>query len=194
MRIKRCLMLLGAGLTFALMAAWPCVAATAAASSRTAADDQAEVRSAVRQVFQQLKSRQYGALYDGLPSAAQGRLSRERFTGALRRTGDMYELERMEIGAVRVSGDIAVADTVMYGHVSRPVESDAKVIAQQYLVREDGRWRVVVGDRATMRSLLADYRSFTAKYPPRDPRIYVRREGRWVDITTLARRAVKRRS
>ena len=156
-----------------------------------AADDQAEVRGVVRQAFGQLKSRQYGALYDRLPSASQRRISRERFIQGLRRTGDMYELDRMEIGAVHVSGDIAVADAVMYGRVSRPVESDGKVVTQLYLVREGGSWRVVVSDRATARSLLADYPAFIKKYPPRDPRIYVKRDGRWVDLTSTLRRAAR---
>jgi hypothetical protein len=163
-----------------------------AAQAASLADDQAEVRSAVRQAFAQLKSRQYGALYDALPSASQRRVSRERFISGLRRTSDMYELERMDMGAVRVSGDIAVVDTVMYGRVSRPIESDGKVVAQLYLVREGGRWRVVVSDRATARSLLADYPGFIKKYPPREPRAYVKRDGRWVDLTTALRRAAKR--
>ncbi|MBA3804693.1 MAG: hypothetical protein H0X14_03135 [Acidobacteria bacterium] len=163
----------------------------ATATVRAAADDQAEVRGVVRQVFDQLKSRQYSALYDLLPAASQRRLSRDRFTGALQRTSGLYELDRIEIGAVRVSGDIAVVDTTMYGRVSRPVESDGKIVAQQYLVREGGRWRVVVGDRATMQSLLADYPAFTKKYPVRNPRIYVKRDGRWVDVSSLMRRGAK---
>lgn len=166
---------------------------TARATARAATDAQAEVRGVVRQSFEQLKARQYGELYDVLPSASQRRISRDRFTRALQRTSDMYELERMEIGAVRVSGDIAVVDTTMYGRVSRPVESDGKVVAQQYLVREDGRWRVVVGDRATVQSLLADYPGFTKKYPVRDPRIYVKRDGRWVDVSSLMRSAARKR-
>lgn len=163
------------------------------ARAEASADDQAEVRSAVRQAFAQLKSRQYGALYDGLPSASQRRYSRDRFISGLRRTSDMYELDRMETGAVRVSGDIAVVDTVMYGRVSRPVESDGKIVAQLYLVREGGRWRVVIsGDRATTQSLLADYPGFIKKYPPRATRAYVKRDGRWVDLTSALRRAAKR--
>lgn len=179
----------GALLLLLLATAWPLTVA-----AKPSAEDQAEVRSAVRQAFDQLKSGHYGSLYDSLPAASQRRISRERFTRALRRTSDMYELDRVEIGAVRVSGDVAVADTVMYGRVSRPVESDGKVVAQQYFVREGGRWRVIVGDRATVRSMLADYSDFLRKYPPRDPRFYVKREGRWVDLTSVMRSAARRRS
>ncbi len=169
---------------------------TTAVTARAAVvvtDDQSEVRGVVRQVFEQLKARQYSALYDRMPSSSQRRISRERFTSALRRTSDMYELERLEIGAVRVNGDIAVVDTVMYGRVSRPVDSDGKVVAQQYLVREGGRWRVIVGDRASMRSMLADYPDFIRRYPPRDPRVYVKKDGRWVDVSSLARRAARKK-
>ncbi len=176
-------------LTAALLLTW--TTAWAAVPANAGVDDQAEVRGVVRQVFEQLKSRQYGALYDQLPEASQRRLSRDRFTRSLERTSDMYDLDRIEIGAVRVSGDIAVVDTTMYGRVSRPVESDGKVVAQQYLIRERGRWRVVVGDRATMQSLLADYSAFTKKYPVRNPRIYVKRDGRWVDVSSLMRRGTR---
>jgi hypothetical protein len=186
MKIKR-LIMPGSALLLLLLAAWPIAAGPVALI-----DDQAEVRGAVRQVFEQLKSHQYGALYDALPTASQRRVSRERFINGLRRTRDMYELDRMEVGAVRVSGDIAVADTVMYGRVSRPFEGDGKVVTQVYLVHENGRWRVVVSDRATAQSLLADYPGFVKKYPPRDPRFYVKRDGRWVDLSSAMRRAARK--
>ena len=191
MRTKR-LIGLGASLLLLLLLATPLP--FAAATVKAAADDQAEVRSAVRQAFEQLRSRQYGALYDSLPGASQRRLSRERFIRALRRTGDMYELDRMETGAVHVSGDVAVIDTVMYGRVARPVDGDGKIVTQLYLVRESGSWRVVVSDRATVRSLLADYPGFIRKYPPRDPRLYVKRNGRWVDLSAAMRSAARRRT
>jgi hypothetical protein len=146
--------------------------------------DEAEVRNVVRRVFDQLKSRQYDSLYETLPASSRARISRERFTRALKNTEDMYELERMEVGAVRVSGDIAVADTVMYGRVRKPLEAEGKIVAQQYLVREDGQWRVATGDRATVRRFLAANPQFAKKFPVRDPRIYVKRDGRWVDISS----------
>ena len=84
-----------------------------------AASDESDVRSAIESAFAQLRSGNYDALYDVLPTASQRRLSRERFTRALERTKNMYELERLEIGAVHVAGDLAVADSVIYVRRSR---------------------------------------------------------------------------
>ena len=164
------------------------------APAARAASDETEVRGVVERVFQQLKSGDYNALYDVLPSNSQRRLSRERFTGMLSRTRDMYDLERIEIGRVRTSGDIATVDTVMYGHVRKPFESEAKIVAQQYLVREDGRWRVATGDRETVRRFLAANPSFAKQFPIREPRAYVKRDGRWVDVSSLMRAAAKRKA
>jgi hypothetical protein len=195
MRIKNQL-IRQASLMLLLTTGLAIVAATSATTARAlfVTDDQSEVRGVVRQVFEQLKARQYSALYDRMPGSSQRRISRERFTSALKRTSDMYELERLEIGAVRVSGDIAVVNIVMYGRVSRPVDSDGKIDSQLYLVREGGRWRVVLGDSArSTRSMLADYPDFTKKYPPREPRAYVKQNGRWVDISSVLRRAARKR-
>ncbi|HEX8652448.1 MAG TPA: hypothetical protein VF708_16660 [Pyrinomonadaceae bacterium] len=165
----------------------------AAVAARTASDE-AEVRGVVEQVFNQLKSGQYEALYDALPADSRKRISRERFSSALRRTEDMYKLDRLEVGRVRVSGDHAVADTVMYGRLLRPVQSDGKIVAQQYLVREDGRWRVATGERATVRSFLSANPKFARKFPIREPRIYMKRDGRWVDVSKILKTAVRKQT
>lgn len=177
MRIKAFMMILG-------LCALLIAASHSTASAHASADD-AEVRGVVQRIFQQLKSGDYNALYDTLPVAQQRRLSRERFTQSLSRTRGLYELERMEIGAVRTSNDLAVVDTVMYGRVLRPIQSEGKIVAQQYLVREDGRWRVATGDRATVQRFLAANPTFARKFPLQKPRVYVRREGRWLDISSL---------
>jgi hypothetical protein len=157
-----------------------------------AASDESEVRGVVQSVFEQLKSGQYGDLYDLLPNASRARISRERFTSMLQRTRNMYELERMDIGTVRTSGDLAVVDTVFYGRVLQPIQSEGKIVAQQYLVREDGRWRVATGDRATVRRFLASNPRFAQKFPVRQPRIYIKRDGQWMDISALAAGARRR--
>jgi hypothetical protein len=163
-------------------------------ASVTRASDETEVRGVVQRIFEQLKAGQYGELYDALPASSRTRISRERFTEMLRRSSGMYKLDRMEVGAVRVSGDIASVDTVMYGNVERPVQAEGKIVAQQYLVREEGRWRVATGDRATVRRFLAANPGFARKFPLSEPRVYVKRDGRWVDLTNTLKTATRRRA
>ncbi|HYO92409.1 MAG TPA: hypothetical protein VEQ40_12265, partial [Pyrinomonadaceae bacterium] len=148
------------------VAAWPqaILAATA--------DDKAEVRSAVQRIFNQMKSRQYDELYDSLSSSTRQRFTRQRFSSGMQRADDNYRLDRMEIGAVRVRGNTAVVDTVIYGRVLKPTEGEGKIVAQQTLVREDGQWRVSSASPG-------------AGLSSRASRIYVKRDGRWVDITAL---------
>ncbi|HLL71174.1 MAG TPA: hypothetical protein VK363_07055 [Pyrinomonadaceae bacterium] len=155
----------------------------AAASPVRVASNEAEARSTVERAFQQLKSGDYNSLYDVLPSASQRRISRERFVSALERTRGMYELERLEIGAVRVVGDLGVADSVVYGRGRAPFAGEAKIVSRQYLVREGGRWRVTTGDRTTIQPLLAANPAFAKKYPLTQPRLYLKRDNRWVDMT-----------
>ena len=160
--------------------------ASAPFAQGSAASDESDVRAVVREVFQSLKNGDYDSLYDRLPSASQSRVTRERFVSSLQRTRGMYELDRIEIGAVRVSGNLAVVDTVMYGRILQPEESEGKIVAQQYLVREQGTWRVATGERSTVQRLLNENPNFARKFPIRQPRVFVKRDGRWVDITALA--------
>ena len=155
----------------------------AAAAIVVAAANEAEARSTIERAFQQLKGGDYNSLYEVLPTASQKRITRERFVGALERTRGLYELERLEIGAVRVAGDLGMADSIVYARVRAPFAGEAKIVARQYLVREGGRWRVTTGDAATIRPLLAANPAFAKKYPFTQPRVYLKRDNRWVDMT-----------
>ena len=146
------------------------------------ATDEAEVRGTVQRVFQQLKSRDYGSVYDSLPASTRTRMSRTRFTGSLSRAQNMYVLDRMEMGQVRVSANVAVVDTVLYGRVVVPIETEGKIVVQQYLVREEGKWRVATGDTATIKRFLASNPAFGRKFPIRQPRIYVKQNGKWIEF------------
>jgi hypothetical protein len=147
------------------------------------AADEAEVRSAVQRVFEQLKSRDYGAVYDGLPASSRTRMSRSRFANALSRAQNMYVLDRMDVGQVSVSANVAVADTVLYGRVLSPIESEGKIVVQQYLVRENGKWRVATGDSATIKKFLAGNPAFGRKFPIRQPKIYLKQNGKWIEFS-----------
>jgi hypothetical protein len=170
------------------------VASLSASAMRHPVSDETEVRGVVQTIFEQLKSEQYDQLYDTLPAASRSRITRERFTNALRRTSGTYRLDRLEIGAVRVSGDIASVDTVMYGSVQRPIQAEGKIVAQQYLVREDGSWRVATGDRATVQRFLAANPRFAKKFSIRQPQVFVKRDGRWIDLTSMLKATSRRRA
>jgi len=146
------------------------------------ASEESDVRAIVQQVFQQLQSRDYGAVYDSLPSSSRTRMSRERFISALKRAQDRYVLDRINIGAVRVSGNIAVADTELYGRISNPFPAEGKIVVQQYLVREGGKWRVATGDNGTIQRFLKTNPAFARKFPIRQPRIYVKQGNKWIEF------------
>ena len=146
------------------------------------ASEESDVRAIVQQVFQQLQSRDYGAVYDSLPSSSRTRMSRERFISALKRAQDRYVLDRINIGAVRVAGNIAVADTELYGRISNPFPAEGKIVVQQYVVREDGKWRVATGDNGTIQKFLKANPAFARKFPIRQPRIYVKQGSKWVEF------------
>jgi len=146
------------------------------------ASEESDVRAIVQQVFQQLQSRDYGAVYDSLPSSSRTRMSRERFISALKRAQDRYVLDRINIGAVRVSGNMAVADTELYGRINNPFPAEGKIVVQQYLVREGGKWRVATGDNGTIQKFLKTNPAFARKFPIRQPRIYVKQGNKWIEF------------
>ena len=164
--------------------------ATAGAVS-AAPSDESEVRNSVQQIFDQLKAGQYEALYDSLPSSTRARVSRDRFVKGLQGSRNMYQLERIEIGAARVSGNLAVVDTTMYAHIQQPFNADGKLVVQQYLVREDGSWRVATGDRATIDRFLKSNPGFARKFPIRRTRAFVQQNGQWVEIPLGRRPSAK---
>lgn len=161
---------------------------TADGEVSAAPSDEAEVRSSVQRIFDQLKAGQYEALYDSLPSSTRSRLSRDRFVKGLQGSRNMYQLDRIEIGAVRVSGNLAVVDTVMYAHIQQPFNADGKLVVQQYLVREDGSWRVATGDRTTIDRFLKSNPAFARKFPIKRTRAFVQQNGQWVEIPLGQRR------
>jgi hypothetical protein len=151
------------------------------------ASEQTDVRATVQNVFEQLKSRNYDALYDFLPGASRNRMSRDRFVSALQRAQDFYQLDRMDIGAVKVMGNLAVVDTVLYGKVVAPIQAEGKIVVQQYLLREDGKWRVATGDQSSVKKFLDANPGFSKGFKIRPPRIYVKQNGAWVEFNAPRR-------
>lgn len=153
----------------------------------TVSANQGDVRETVQRVFQQLKARDYNALYDSLPSTSRARTSRDRFASSLRRAQDMYVLDRLDVGQIRVAKDIAIVDTVLYGRVTSPIAAEGKIVVQQYLVREDGKWRVATGDTGIIKSFLAGNPEFR-KFTIRPPQVYVKQGNAWVEFSPQRKR------
>ena len=146
------------------------------------ASDQTDVRATVQSVFDQLKSHNYDSLYDLLPGSARNRMSRERFVSALQRAQDFYQLDRMDIGATRVMGNLAVVDTVLYGRVVTPIQAEGKIVVQQYLLREEGKWRVATGDQSTVKKFLAANPGFSKGFRIQQPRVYIKQNDKWIEF------------
>ena len=70
----------------------------------------------------------------------------------------------------------------MYARVNKPLNADGKLVVQQYLVREDGQWRVATGDNATINRFLKANPSFARRFPIRSPKAYINQNGKWVEI------------
>src|ERR1041385_6114125 len=82
----------------------------ASSTSFAAPSDQTDVRAAVQRIFNQLKNGEYSSLYDALPSSARSRTSPERLAQGLQRTQDTFELQKIDIGSVSISGNLAVVN------------------------------------------------------------------------------------
>jgi len=178
--------------TFAIVLVGLCCFVSSGIASRRrgiAPSDQSEVRAAVQRIFDQLKAGEYEALYDSLPSSSRSRITRDRFAAALQRSRNLYRLDRIEIAVPRISGNLAVVDTVMYAHIATPFDTDGKLVVQQYLVREEGGWRVATGDRATIDRFLKSNPSFARRFPIKSPQAFVKQNGKWVEFNLRERRA-----
>jgi len=154
-----------------------------------APSDQSDVRAAVQHIFDQLKSGQYEALYDALPNSARTRLRREQLVQGLQRSQNAFQLQRIEIGSVSVSGNLAVVDTTMFAHIAKPLEGDGKLVVQQYLIREDGKWKVATGDTETINRFLKSNPGFARRFPIRKPRAFINQNGKWIELPLGQRRS-----
>jgi hypothetical protein len=151
------------------------------------ASNEGDVRSAVESVFQSLKNKNYESLYETLPSGTRSRISKERFASSLRRTQDNYALDRMDVGKVKVAGDFAVVDTVLYGRLLQPLSLEGKIVVQQYLVREGGKWKMATGDDATIQRFLKANPTFARQFSINKPKVFVKKDGKWVEFTPPSR-------
>jgi hypothetical protein len=144
-----------------------------------------EPRAVVQSFFTLLKAQKYAALYDYLPAEMQQRVTREKLTESLKRLSGFIALERMEVGRVQQKGDFAVIDTTFYGRLLRPFEmngqklQEGRVSVQQYLFKENGRWKIATSDSSTRSYFLKRHPEFKQGFQFTQPQFAFKQNGQW---------------
>ncbi len=170
-----------------LIAVSICAAALAQNKTQPAAN-QSNVRSAVQSFFSLLKSQKYSELYDFLPSQLQSQTSREQLIASLTRLGAFLTVERMEIGRIQQKGDFAVVDTTIYGNLKRTMNLNGEVVkegrvsVQQYLLKENGRWKITTADNRTRDFFLKRNPEFKKQFQLSQPQFAFKQNGRWTPL------------
>ncbi len=144
-----------------------------------------DARAAVNSFFSLLKSQQYAALYDFLPSQLQQQITREQLSQSLKRLESFIVIERMEIGRVQERGDYAVVDTTIYGRLKKPLNlnqqevSEGRVAAQQFLFRENGQWKIATADSRAQAYFLKRNPEFNKQFQIAPPKFEFKQNGEW---------------
>lgn len=180
LKLVRCAMLM-------LIAVSICTVAMAQNKTQTTIN-QSNVRGAVQSFFTLLKSQKYSELYDSLPSQLQSQMSREQLTASLTRLGAYLTVERMEIGRIQQKGNFAVVDTTIYGSLKRTMNingeqvKEGRISVQQYLLKENGRWKITTADNRTRDFFLKRNPEFKKQFQLSQPQFAFKQKGRWTPL------------
>jgi hypothetical protein len=142
-------------------------------------------RAAVQSFFKRLKSGQYDAVYDNLPSQIQQQVTREQLIQSLKRLESFLVMDKIEIGRVQQRSEAAVVDTTIYGRLKRPMKIEGedivegRVDVQQYLVKEGRDWRVITADDRTRAFFLRRNPDFNRGFELSAPRFAYKKQGSW---------------
>src|SRR6185295_6570074 len=142
-------------------------------------------RAAVQSFFTLLKTQQYQALYDYLPSQFQQQITREQLTQSLKRLDTFITIGKLELGRVQQKGDFAVVDTTIYGKLKQPLKlsgqeiSEGRVATQQYLLKENGQWKVATADDRTRGYFLKRNPAFSKDFQLTRSQFAFKRDDQW---------------
>lgn len=165
--------------------------ALAIASTTFIADAQTSAgnpRSAVQSFFSLLKAQKYAELHDFLPSQLQKQTTREQLAESLKRLDQFLTVQRMEISRVQQRGDYAVVDTAIYGSLKRTMNlngeevKEGRVSVQQYLLKEDGRWRITPADKRSGDYFVKRNPEFKQQFQLAQPQFALKQNGKWTPI------------
>lgn len=144
-------------------------------------------KAVIEDFFQVLKAEKYQAVYSYLPSEMHEEISVDGLKQMMKPLFSFVHLERMEVGRVQQKGDFAVIDTTIYGKLSPQMTKgqangpqEAKISVQQYLLKENGKWKVATSTTKSRAILLKKHPAFKKEFVFSPPRIFVRQNGQWV--------------
>jgi hypothetical protein len=164
------------------------VATLATGATGAQRDGETPIRTAIQRYFTQLKSGQYRQLYDSLPASFRQQTTREEVTESLKRLGQSLQIQRIEIGKVEQHGELAVASTTIYGRLAKPLTlngreiEEGRVTSLQYLIREDGRWKIASATERALRSFFQEHPEAATRFTQSHTRFELLSNGAWVRL------------
>lgn len=144
------------------------------------------IRKAVERHFTLLRTRQYQPLYNSLPASVRQKTTREEMAESLERLRRFLKIDRMEIGEIEQRGPLAVATTTIYGRLVTPLNlngqeiSEGRVTTQQYLINEDGRWKIASATEGALRDFLRTHPEAATQFRQSHTRFELRGQQGWV--------------
>ena len=94
----------------------------------------------------------------------------------------------MEIGRIQQRGEYAVVDTTIYGNLKRAMNmngeevKEGRVSVQQYLLKEDGRWRITTADNRTRDFFLKRNPEFKQQFQLTQPQFALKQSCKWTPL------------
>lgn len=145
-------------------------------------------RGTVQNFFSMLKAQKYAELHNFLPSQLQKQTTREQLAESLKRLDQFLTVQRLEIGRIQQRGDYAVVDTTIYGSLKRAINlngeevKDGRVSVQQYLLKEEGQWRITTADNRTRDFFLKRNPEFKQQFQLTQPQFAFKQNGKWTPL------------
>ena len=147
-----------------------------------------DARGTVQNFFSLLKAQKYAELHNFLPSQLQKQTTREQLAESLKRLEQFLTVQRLEIGRIQQRGDYAVVDTMIYGSLKRAINlngeevKEGRVSVQQYLLKEEGKWRITTADNRTRDFFLKRNPEFKQQFQLTQPQFALKQNGKWAPL------------
>ncbi|MEK7834071.1 MAG: NTF2-like N-terminal transpeptidase domain-containing protein, partial [Acidobacteriota bacterium] len=156
------------------------------AQAQNKAKSSGDPRATTQTFFSLLKAQKYAELHDFLPSQLQKQTTREQLAESLKRLDQFLTIQRMEVGRIQQRGDFAVVDTTIYGNLKRAMNmngeevKEGKVSVQQYLLKEEGRWRITTADKRSGDFFVKRNPEFKQQFQLAQPQFAIKQNGKWI--------------